>query len=60
MSRLSQGDFKYLVDIINRYGRRIAYEEFKQSYRIPYHEHDQEVFEIWDDLVFQWEFNKMI
>ena len=42
---------EYILVIIDRYGRRIAYEEFKQNYRISYHEHDEEVFQIWEEFV---------
>lgn len=44
--RLTICDVDRLVDTIQNYGRRLAYEEFKHHYNVS--EHNDEIFDMWE------------
>jgi len=44
-------DVDYLVDVINNYGRRVAYEELKSVYGLSILEHDVEIFNVWKNFL---------
>jgi hypothetical protein len=48
---LKWSDVNPLVCTINECGRRIAYEEFKKLYGVPFLEHEPYVFDIWCTLI---------
>lgn len=52
---LSYNQVLRIVWTIEHYGRRLGYEEFKSIYEIPFGEHDDDVFWLWDDFLYELE-----